>query len=61
MEVAMNNLVINIILALLIPLVLIGVTRLIRGRSTVDYKSKIFWVAYLAVAAGFFAVLMARG
>lgn len=57
----MNNLVINLVLALLVPAVLIGVTRVIRGKSTADPKTFKFWLIYLVLSAGFFAVLMTRG
>jgi len=47
----------KIIIALLIPAALIGLTRLFRGKSSADPTTLKFWLAYLALSAGFYAVL----
>ena len=49
----------KIIIALLIPAALIGLTRLFRGKSTADPTTFKFWLIYLALAAGFYAVMVA--
>ncbi|MDB4516107.1 hypothetical protein N9089_00760 [Crocinitomicaceae bacterium] len=49
----------KIFIALLIPAALIGLTRLFRGKSTADPTTLKFWLVYLALAAGFYAALMA--
>lgn len=51
----------KIIIALLIPAALIGLTRLFRGKSTANPTTIKFWLLYLAIAAGFYAVMTARG
>lgn len=51
----------NIVIALLIPAALIGLTRLFRGKSTADPTTLKFWLVYLALAVGFYAVLATRG
>jgi len=51
----------KIIIALLIPAALIGLTRLFRGKSTADPKTLKFWLIYLVLAAGFYAVMAAKG
>lgn len=48
----------KIIVALLIPAALIGLTRIFRGKSTADPTTLKFWLVYLALAASFYAALM---